>query len=205
MTNHEKYKRAFSVLHASQSISLEEVNMEKHTVKFHLRPALAAALAAALLVGGMGAAYAADVGGIREKLQIWINGKQVEAEVGGYTEDGTGGYTFTYPDGEGGSATVGGGGVAFDNNGVEHPLSPEEVAGQFDCIVDTAEDGRVYIYDHDKTFDITDLLADGACKVSFEVEGQQVYYDIEDNGGGGWAFSRSAKPQGQAEDYTKLG
>lgn len=64
MTNREKYKQAFSVLHASDPIILEEKTMEKRNLKFHLRPALAAAMAAALLVGGMGAAYAADVGGI---------------------------------------------------------------------------------------------------------------------------------------------
>lgn len=204
MTNREKYKQAFSVLHASDPIILEEKTMEKRNLKFHLRPALAAAMAAALLVGGMGAAYAADVGGIQEKLQLWIGGRQVEATVTDPTGDGKGGYTFTYQDDDG-THTVGGGGVAIDADGVEQALPPEEVAQQFSNYVDTGADGRVYLYHGDKSYDITDHLVEGKCKVSLEAEGETVYYDIEDNGGTGWAFSRTRTPQGRESDYIKLG
>lgn len=201
MTNGEKYKQAFSALHASDNISLEVKTMKKTNMKFKLRPALAACLTVVML---MGAAYAADVGGIRETIQIWINGEQVDADVVDDTGTGDGGYAFTYQDSQGKEATIGGGGVAIDEDGAERPLTAEEVAEQFDGIVDYDANGRVCIFEQDKVYDITDLLVDGKCKVSLERDGATVYYDIEDNGGGGWAFSRTSEPVGSAEDYTAL-
>ncbi len=207
MTNKERYKQAFSSLHASRSISLEETTMKKSNLKFHLRPALAACLAAAAIVGCMGVAYAANVGGIQETIRIWFNGEQVEADVVDITGTGDGGYQFNLHPGSGGdvdSTTISGGGIAIEDDGTQRPLTAQEVAEQFDGVVDTGEDGRVYIYDRDKAVDITDHLTEGKCKVVLEVDGKNVYYTIEDNGGGGWSYTRTYAPKDPVEDYIKL-
>lgn len=208
MTNKERYKQAFSSLHASRTISLEESNMKnKKDLKFHLRPALAACLAAAAIVGCMGVAYAANVGGIQETIRIWFNGEQMEADVVDITGTGDGGYQFTLrPETDEGitDVTIVSGGVAIEDDGTERPLTAQEVAEQFDGVVDTGEDGRVYIYDRDKAVDITDHLTEGKCKVALEVDGKNVYYTIEDNGSGGWSYTRTYAPKDPVEDYIKL-
>ena len=124
MTNHEKYKRAFSALHASREFSLEAETM-RPPVRYH-RFQAAAVLAAAciLLVGSATAAYAADVGGIQRTVQLWINGDQTTATIQ-LNEDGS--YRLEYPDGNGGIQEQSGGGVAFTSDGSERPLTEEEI------------------------------------------------------------------------------
>lgn len=208
MTNREKYKQAFSALHASDNISLEVCTMKKEKRTFHMRPVLAACLCVVTIMGCMGVAYAADVGGIRETIQIWINGRQVNANVDAIqdSDTGVGSYRFTIPE-EGAdtdAATVGGGGVEIDDDGSERPLTPEEVANEFANDVDVDKDGRVWLYYYEQSYDITDLFVNGACKVSLEGKDNTLYFDIEDNGGGGYAWSRRTEPTGSPSDYTSL-
>lgn len=196
MTNREKYKQAFSVLHASNSISLEETIMEKKNRKFNLRPALAACLCAAALMGCMCAAYAADVGGIRQSIQLWLHGERVDADV---QSNGTGGYTFT-TDGE----SFGGGGVAIGDDGSERPLTAAEVAEDFAVDVDKDDEGRVWLHYYGQSYDLTGMLADGKCKAALDNGGNPLYFDVEDNGAGDYAFSMSSEPTGPAANYTTL-
>lgn len=203
MTNREKYRQAFSALHASDDISLEGNTMKKENLKFSIRPALAACLCVAVMIGCMGVAYAADVGGIRETIEIWFNGRQVEAGVVDYSGDGKGGYAFEINE-NGETRTVSGGGVAIDENGVESALSPEEVADAFAIDVDVDENGRVWLYHYGQSYDITDLMAHGKCKVSLDNGANPLYFDVEDNGAGGYAFSMSAEPTGSPKDYIGL-
>lgn len=199
MTNKERYKQAFSTLHASQPILLEETNMEKTDKRFKMRPALAAGLAAALIVGCMGAAYAADLGGIQETVRMWFGGKEVEAQVTGGTDGGA--YQFTIPGTDGEDTVVGGGGVEIGNDGVERPLSAQEVAQEFAHYVEQKEDGTTWLYDHDQSYDITGYLAAGQGKFTLEVDGQAVYYDFDLDT---MTHSRFHEATGPVEDYIQL-
>lgn len=97
MTNKEKYKQAFSVLHPSEPISLEVEQMVKIQKKHKFQIA-AAILAACILVGGSGTVYAANVGGIQRTIQLWIHGDQTDATLN-VNEDGS--YTLNYSDKDG--------------------------------------------------------------------------------------------------------
>ena len=63
MTNKERYKQAFSVLHTSDQFSVEVENMSRLNKKHNMKVAVAALTGCILLAGGTGTAYAANVGG----------------------------------------------------------------------------------------------------------------------------------------------
>lgn len=121
MTNKERYKQAFSVLLSSSQLSLEVEEMAKIHKKHKKNMAVAAAILCAVIIGGSGTAYAADLGGIQEKLSLWIHGSKTEVEV---TESGSGGYTFTY-EADGEIKEMGGGGVSIGEDG-SYPYSQRE-------------------------------------------------------------------------------
>ena len=124
MTNKEKYKRAFSTLHASANISLEAEDMEKRKNGKQFKKAAAACVAAAFVFGSISIAYAADIGGIQRKLTTWLYGQRQEVSISG---DGKGNYTYTYTDENGQQQESGAGGIAIDEDGNEIPLSAEAV------------------------------------------------------------------------------
>ncbi len=202
MTNKERYKQAFSPLHASEPILLEGTSMEKTNRRFKLRPALAAGLAAAVIVSCMGVAYAADLGGIQEKVRVWFGGKDVEATVVDTSTDDCGAYEFTMigPDGE--AVTRSAGGTAIADDGTQRPLSAQEVAEEFAVEVVKKDDGTVWIYDHDQAFDVTDYLADGQTKFTLEAEGKTVYYEILNESLG---YTRLFDAAGPLDEYVRLG
>ena len=70
MTNKEKYRRAFGVLHASEDILTEVTHMEtkKH---FSLRKAVLLCAAVIAVFAMAGVCYAEDVGGIQRTIQLW--------------------------------------------------------------------------------------------------------------------------------------
>ena len=63
MTNKERYKQAFSVLHTSDQFSVEVENMSRLNKKHNMKVAAAVLAGCILLAGGTGTAYAANVGG----------------------------------------------------------------------------------------------------------------------------------------------
>lgn len=73
MTNKEKYRRAFGVLHASEDILTEVTHMEteKH---FPLRKAVLLCAAVIAVFAMAGVCYAEDVGGIQRTIQLWCYG-----------------------------------------------------------------------------------------------------------------------------------
>lgn len=202
MTNKERYKQAFSALHASQPILSEETNMEKTNKRFKLRPALAAGMAAALIVGCMGAAYAADLGGIQETVRVWFGGSAVEAQVVDHSTDTVGAYDFTMsgPDGE--VVTRSAGGTSIDDDGTQHPMSAQEVAQEFATEVVEKDDGTVWLYDHDQAYDITGYLAGGQSKFVLEVDGKAVYYHFF---GEDLSYTRFFEATGPVDEYVPLG
>lgn len=101
MTNREKYKQAFSVLHASTDVGLEDI-MKKKSANVAKRIAVAAIALTVGFVGSNGVCYAATGETWVEKVFVKVNGVDKEAIVT-ENEDGTVNYDITldpYQDGE---------------------------------------------------------------------------------------------------------
>ena len=174
MTNKERYQRAFSALHASAK-TMEGKAMENRK-KHYVRRAVAVCAAAALVVALAGIAYAADVGGIRRTVQIWLHGDQTNAVL-----DIQGGeYTLTYTDGQGRTQQRGGGGIAFEADGTKRDLTEEEIVEQLDMPdVEYGADGSVTVWWRGKGLDITDKFENGVCYVQLKDGGETKYLTVK--------------------------
>lgn len=176
MTNKEKYKQAFSVLQTSGDFSMEVEKMAMRQ-KHHKVKTIAAAVAACIvLVGGAGTAYAANLGGIQRTIQLWINGDQTNATLEINNDGNSSTYTIKIPDENGNSTEITGGGVAMDGDGVERPLTEDEIMEQINQPdVEYEDDGSVWLYYKDRKLDITDSFEDGICYVKL-TDGKDVKY-----------------------------
>ena len=176
MTNKEKYKQAFSVLQTSGDFSMEVEKMAMRQ-KHHKVKTIAAAVAACIvLVGGAGTAYAANLGGIQRTIQLWINGDQTNATLEINNDGNSSTYTIKIPDENGNSTEITGGGVAMDGDGVELPLTEDEIMEQINQPdVEYEDDGSVWLYYKDRKLDITDRFEDGICYVKL-TDGKDVKY-----------------------------
>lgn len=212
MTNKEKYKKAFSALQPSGKISLEAWEMEKKKKTYRLKHAIAACAAAAVALGSMTAAYAADIGGIQEKVNVWFHGKQAEANV---TGDGKSGYRYSFTDENGNVHEGGAGGVAIDDSGNEVPLSAKEVMDQAVENVEVDKDGKVWLYYYDVKAEITSLFdKDGICRVAATYGGKTAYFEIDANSGmedaatgtayENYAFTMTTEKPADAGSYTAV-
>lgn len=168
MTNKERYKQAFSTLHSSGQFTLEVEEMKQIQKKHRKNMAVAAAVACAVAIGAGGTAYAADIGGIQQKISIWIRGEQTEVHVTENGENGSGGYTFTYSQ-EGGTKEISGGGVSLDDS------------------------GRVYYYD--QKVEITDAFDEsGACSLTLTHDDETVYLEITKHEDGRYSYEQTSIP-----------
>lgn len=176
MMNKEKYKQAFSVLQTSGDFSMEVEKMAMRQ-KHHKVKTIAAAVAACIvLVGGAGTAYAANLGGIQRTIQLWINGDQTNATLEINNDGNSSTYTIKIPDENGNSTEIMGGGVAMDGDGVERPLTEDEIMEQINQPdVEYEDDGSVWLYYKDRKLDITDRFEDGICYVKL-TDGKDVKY-----------------------------
>lgn len=176
MTNKEKYKQAFSVLQTSGDFSMEVEKLAMRQ-KHHKVKTIAAAVAACIvLVGGAGTAYAANLGGIQRTIQLWINGDQTNATLEINNDGNSSTYTIKIPDENGNSTEITGGGVAMDGDGVERPLTEDEIMEQINQPdVEYEDDGSVWLYYKDQKLDITDRFEDGICYVKL-TDGKDVKY-----------------------------
>ena len=176
MTNKEKYKQAFSVLQTSSDFSMEVEKMAMRQ-KHHKVKTIAAAVAACIvLVGGAGTAYAANLGGIQRTIQLWINGDQTNATLEINNDGNSSTYIIKIPDENGNSTEITGGGVAMDGDGVERPLTEDEIMEQINQPdVEYEDDGSVWLYYKDQKLDITDRFEDGICYVKL-TDGKVVKY-----------------------------
>ena len=179
MTNRERYQRTFSTLHASEDF-LTEVTQMKHTNKARKNTALRVIAAVAIIAVLATAAYAADLGGIRRTVQIWLHGDQTDAvlEINGNE------YTLTYTDENGNEKQSMGGGKAFEN-GKERPLTEEEILEHLnDPEVFYNDDGTVTVYYLGQSIDITDKFdGDGICYVQVKNGSENRYLTIKYNEG----------------------
>ncbi len=197
MTNKEKYKQVFSALHPSNPICLEEMTMKKAKIRKIYKP-IAAAVCAVMLFGSATAAYAADLGGIRQTIEIWMRGNPAEVEM---VDNGNGNYEFSFADG----SKRGAGGLEIGADGSSTPLSAEEVAETFSNEVSVEEDGRVWLYYKSYAVDITDQMTDTGCKVVLDDEGEKVYFTISaPNGLGSCSFPRTFSPEDDRKAYIPV-
>lgn len=185
MTNKEKYKQAFSVLQASDDFSLEVEKMAMLNKKQKFKAIAAAVAVCALLVGGSGTAYAADLGGIQRTVQLWIHGDQTEVSID-FNSNGT--YDMEYIDEEGNVVERSGGGFALEADGGERALTEDELLDYLnDPEVVYEEDGTVWVYYFDKKIDITDKFEDDVCYVKLSNGEETLYMTIKY--GNGWSTS----------------
>ena len=153
-------------------------NMDHHKKTIHFRKITGLILAACLVFTLAVTAYAADIGGIRRIIQIWLYGDQTTAVL----DVQNGQYTLTD---EEGSFIMGGGGVAFEPDGSERPLTEEEILEHLDHPeVAHKEDGSIWVYYRGQKIEITDRFdADGYCYLELRDGDDTLYATIDKNGG----------------------
>lgn len=197
MTDREKYKQAFSVLHTSEKFSLEEKKMAKLKRQKTIKNIAAALVVSLLFVGGSVTAYANDLGGIQRKLQIWLEGDLTDVQVT-FTGDGNYKMDYTRPDGSHGE--IEGGGVAIEADGSQRPLTPDELQEDIEEVdyIDFREDGTIwFVYRGEKT-EITHKFKNGFCHVEVRDENNKpVYYTIRQDG----AYSSSPNKYIDEKDF----
>lgn len=206
MTNKERYKRAFSALQSSGLIDLEVEKMAQLKKKHKANIAAAVAIICAVIIGGSGTAYAADLGGIREKISIWLHGTKTEVEVTDHETDG--GYTFSYEhDGE--TVTMGAGGVSIDGDGKETWLSAEEVLSEMNnsASVEKDESGKVWVYYYDQKVEITDQFnEEGICRIVVTHGENSAYLEITREEDGSYPFCQTNQvPEEEKDLYSHVG
>lgn len=176
MTNKEKYKQAFSVLHTSGRISLEEERMIIMKKKVRFQAAAAAIAVCLAFAGGGSIAYAADLGGVQRKIQLWVHGDQTNAD---FVYNGDGSYDLWYEEEDGTREKLHGGGVAIEEDGAERPLTEEELMEHLNSpTVHYQEDGTVWVYYYDQKMDITDRFKDGVCYVKLSNGDETLYMTV---------------------------
>lgn len=182
MTDKEKFQKTFEKLHASPKIIAEVINMTENDKivsirkKYRILKTAVAAIALVLILGTGTAAYAMDLGGIQRIVQVWIHGDQTDAVF--TFENGT--YTLDYTDDDGSAVQRGGGGVAFNEDGTERPLSEEELLAEINSPeVEYEEDGTVWIYYLNQKLEITDKFEDDICYVELSRNGETIYMTIK--------------------------
>lgn len=174
MTNKEKYKKAFSAVCPSNEFSLEVEKMKKIRKQHFFKTIVASIAGCVIFMGSATAAYAMDVGGIQRTIQIWIHGDCTNVTV---QFDGDGTYSMEYTDADGNEQFRAGGGVEFEPDGSEKPLSEDELMELMMMPdVEYEDDGSVWVYWLDQKVDITDKFVDGVCYVKFEKEGEKTMY-----------------------------
>jgi hypothetical protein len=177
MTNKEKYKQAFSAIHASDDFSLEVEKMERTNKKHKFKTMIVLIVACVMIVGSATVAYAADVGGIQRTIQLWIYGDQTEATI---QFDGSGNYSMDYTDSEGNAVHAGGSGVAIHPDGRESALSDEELLDLINAPdVDYEDDGSVWVYWLDQKIDITDKFENDVCYVKLVTSEKTLYMTVK--------------------------
>ena len=153
-------------------------NMDNQKKTIHFRKITGLILAASLVFTLAVTAYAADIGGIRRIIQIWLYGDQTTAVL----DVQNGQYTLTD---EEGSFIMGRGGVAFEPDGSERPLTEEEILEHLDHPeVAHKEDGSIWVYYRGQKIEITDRFdADGYCYLELRDGDDTLYATIDKNGG----------------------
>ena len=193
MTNHEKYKKAFSVLQPSPR-SLQEVeNMARLQKRTKIKTASEVG-SGCIVLGGSGIAYAANVGGIQRTVQLWIHGDQTTATLNS-SDDGT--YTIEYPDEDGSISQSGEGGVALEPDGTERPLTEDEIIQEMNAPdIEYNDDGSVWVYYHDQSIDITNKFdKENVCYVKIADGDETLYLTVKYQNGFSYSNEKYIEPE----------
>lgn len=201
MNNREKYRRTFSTVHTSRDY-LTEVRQMKKSRKQYVSKSMAACAAIVLAIGISTAGYAANIGGIQRTIQLWIHGDQTSAVLdinddGPYTS-----YNLSYQDENGNTVEQSGGGIAIEENGVERPLTKDELLedllGDLNSPeVSYEEDGTVWVYYYNRKINITDKFDEnGICYVQLSGGDHTLYLTIKYQGGYSYSENRYPSPEG---------
>lgn len=132
------------------------------------------AIAAAMIAVLSSAAFAANVGGIRTTVKMWVNGQNRNIEL---VRDGNYNYTATI-DGEERSF----GGVSIDDDGTEKPLDAKDMEDLFAIDVEKGDDGTWTLYFYDRTIDITKDMENGGFDEKLLYQGQTYRIIVEQDG-----------------------
>ena len=190
----ERYKRAFAAVKPSEEFRVQtevraaaagnehDAAVAAASRRSHMKRWVAAACAIVIALGGSTAAYAADLGGIQRTVQVWLNGEMTNATLDVNEIAGT--YTITDSNGE---VIESGGGVAYNPDGSERPLTAEEME---DFVVNTPDvqvmDGGAFVLTYKgRQYDITDEFADGEeyCYITLNDGGETLYITAFRDGG----------------------
>lgn len=183
----DRYRKAFSSVRASEGfeVDLAAASRQASRRRFSMsnlslkaRRAVVAGCAALAVVAGGSAAYAADLGGIQRTVQIWLHGDQTTATM--VVDESAGSYVLYSENGE----EVGmGGGVAYEDDGTERPLTADELAEELNGPHTDTIDGRMYLLYGDQKLDITDSFDDnGKCYVTLQEGDHDLYVVIDQDG-----------------------
>ena len=196
MTDKEKIHKTFEKMHASPDILTEVLNMTTSNTKFIRKKgviykAAAAVLACLIVIGTGGAAYAMNLGGIQRKIQIWIEGDQTDAILNISEKS----YSLDYKDANGETVHRAGGGIAFDEDGNEIPLTEEELLQIIHAPeVTYEEDGSVWVYYYDQKMEITDRFKNDICNILLQRGDEKFYMTIKYQGGYSYSRNKYASP-----------
>lgn len=175
MIDKKQYQRTFGVLHASGDFLKEELTMQS-TRHFSVRRAVILCATIVFILSIAPVCYAADIGGIQRIIQVWIHGDQTDAVM----DIQNGSYTLHYEDANGMPREIGGG-VAFEADGAERPLTEEELLEHLNMPeVEYEEDGTVWVYYMNQAMEITDQFnSDGVCFVQLKNGADILYLTVK--------------------------
>ncbi|WP_026654221.1 MULTISPECIES: hypothetical protein [Butyrivibrio] len=175
MSNKENYKKAFSVLKSSCDFTLEEKRMNRIKRENTHRNLLVAAVAMLVVLVGSGTAYAADLGGIKKTVQMWVHGNKTDVSYEFDEEKNNYVKTYVNENGEEVQEDVS---VWHGDN---TPLEEDElIEYESDNVsYEKTDDGRFMIYYQNKAVDITDKFTDGTCYIHVVGEKGEKYIRIK--------------------------
>ena len=197
MTDREKYKSAVEAVASSQMHQLEASDIMKNSKKtFRFKGLVIAVAAAVLLIGACGGAYAADLGGIQSKVQVWFRGELTDATLDISTNGNSSEYALTITDANGETKEIHGGGVAIGLFGRERPLTEEEILEQLNAPeVVYEDDGSVWVYSGSEKVEITDQFDEnGICHVKLTGGEKPLYMTVTYRDGYATSFNKFPKP-----------
>ena len=151
-------------------------NMENN--KTNSRRIIGLVLAACLVFTLAVTAYAADIGGIRRIIKLWIQGEQTTVTL----DVQEGNYTVTAEDG---SPIISGGGVVMEADGSTRPVTEEEILTHLDQPdLHHKEDGTIWVYYREQKIEITDMFDDsGFCYLELQDDNGILYVLVDKQGG----------------------
>lgn len=195
MNNKEKYKKAFSVLHTSDTNLSWEVKSMAKTKRKHTVAVASAAVIGCALIGGT-SAYAANLGGIQRTVQLWIHGDQTDATLTINNDGDESSFSYNYTDENGKSQEVQGGGLAMDADGTTHPLTEDDIKKEMSQPdVEYLDDGTVMVYYKNQKIDITDKFdKDKVCYLKIVDGDKTLYLTVKYQDGFAWGDDKYADP-----------